>query len=231
MKINNLIKLADELDKKGLLYEASELDNFIKSAAEKQNLHSCGLKEESVEFHKKLLDGYKKAFEETKKDYKRAMQSSNETDSPNEGMLRAVLKNKTHNANAISLHEMYFADLCDSKPYPLSKVPGGEEALKQCFSGGYKQLEKEMRRAAMTSRNGWVVLTFCTIEKCLYINMFDLHDIGTPLFSIPILALDMWEHAYINDFATNKEAYLDWYFEHLDWRNPTKRLKNLNKLK
>jgi Fe-Mn family superoxide dismutase len=49
--------------------------------------------------------------------------------------------------------------------------------------------------------------------------------------SIPILALDMWEHAYYSDFGLDKGAYVDWYLSHLDWRNPRKRIKNILRMK
>ena len=65
----------------------------------------------------------------------------------------------------------------------------------------------------------------------IYIDVIDLHEIGVPIFSIPIAALDMWEHAYFADFGLDKEAYVEWWLSKMDWRNPDKRLKNLVKLK
>lgn len=231
MKINNLISLADSLDERGLEKEASIIDEFLKTAAPKTPTHKCGLKEESVELHKGLLEGYEKALEFCHKEYQKVMKSSNEVDSPNMGKLRNILRNKTHNCNAVCLHQMYFEDVIDNKPYGLDRSEAAQGLLKDLYEGGAKQMEREMRRAALTARNGWVLLSFCTKEKRLYLDICDLHEIGISTSAIPVLALDMWEHAYVGDFGSDKEAYIDWFFSRIDWRNIVKRIKNLQRMK
>lgn len=231
MKINTLINLADILDEKGLEKEAGIIDEFLKTAAPKTPLHKCGLKEESISFHRELLEGYKKALDFYQKEYNKIMKSSNEVDSPNMGKLRETLRNKVHNCNSVCLHEMYFADVVDSNPFPLERSETAQELLKDLYEGGGKQFLRELSRAALTTRNGWVLLNFCTQEKKLYLDICDLHEIGTSISSVPVLALDMWEHAYINDFGIDKEAYVNWFIERIDWRNVVKRIKNLQRIR
>lgn len=225
MKINNLINLADQLDESGLTKEAAIIDEFIKSAAS-NDTHQSGLKLESVQFHQKLFDGYKKASDHYSKEYKKAM-AEKDVDSPNMGSLREILSNKNHNWNGVHFHEMYFDDVINSTPCSLSECKEAQQLLKDLYEGGPKQLIKEMSRVMLTPRNGWVILSFCTKEQKLFLDICDLHDLHVSACSIPVLVLDMWEHAYINDFGTDKESYFKWYLSRLDWNNFAKRTEKL----
>jgi Fe-Mn family superoxide dismutase len=43
------------------------------------------------------------------------------------------------------------------------------------------------------------------------------HDAGMLSDVNIILNVDMFEHAYVRDFATDRQAYLDSIFQHIDW--------------
>lgn len=231
MKINNLINLADELDQKGLEKEAEVIDNFLKTAAPKIPMHKCGLKQESVDFHQELLENYKKASDYYCKQYTKVMKSANEKDSPNMGALRDIMRNKVHNCNAICLHEMYFEDVVDCKPYDLDRSDAAKSLFKEYYDGGHRAFLQELPRAAKVARNGWVILNWCTTEKKMYLDICDLHEVGVSATSIPVLCLDMWEHAYVNDFGLDKDAYVEWFLSRIDWRNFVKRVKNCCRMK
>lgn len=227
---NDLINLSDKLDKLSLEKEADLLDNFIKSAA-KPKLHKCGLKEESVEHHLELFENYKKAMDHFEKEYKKAMRSRNEVDSPNMGKLREITASYAHNCNSVRFHNIYIDDVINSKPYPLEKDNQMKELFKDLYEGGSSKFTDELSRLAKVSRNGWVVLNFCTMTRQLYLDVIDLHDQHVIACSVPVMALDMWEHAYINDFGLDKEAYVEWFLSRLDWRNIRKRTKNFLRIK
>lgn len=231
MKINKLINLADSLDEKGLEKEAGVIDEFLKTAAPRVPKHKCGLKQESIDFHMELLEGYKKASDHYSKQYKKFMKSSNGVESPNMGDLREIMRGSAHNCNAVCLHEMYFDDVVDCKPYALERSERAVGLFKELYEGGHRQFLLELPRVALTSRNGWVLLNYCTTDGKLYLDVCDLHEIGTIATSIPVLALDMWEHAYINDFGMDKEAYINWFLDRVDWRKVVKRIKNCQRLR
>lgn len=230
MKINRLINLADTLDRQGLEKEAAIIDDILKTA-EKTQMHNCGIKEESVDMHKSLLEGYKKASDFYSSEYSKVMKSSNEIDSPNMGKLRDIMRQKSHNCNAVCLHEMFFKDVLECKPMPLDLCEAACEALDALYDGGAKSFTKELHRAAQTARNGWVLLNYCTDDGKLYLDICDLHEIGIIATALPVLVLDMWEHAYVNDFGLDKDAYVNWFLSRMDWRNPVKRIKNYQRLK
>lgn len=229
-QVDKLLEISDLLDKSGKSLEADYLDSFISKFA-KRGLHKCGLKEGSVELHLELLEEYKKALAAHEKDYKKTMLSSNGKDSPNMGELREALKGIAYNKNAVMLHEMFLEDFVDGKPYDLSKTRTIESELKSRYKGTSSKLLLDLKRVAKIPRNGWVLLSFCTSTGDIYLDICDSHDLGHIAGHIPILVIDLWEHAYFNDFGSDKEAYIDWCWERLDWRKVEKRLKNLMRLR
>jgi Fe-Mn family superoxide dismutase len=233
MSIDQLLEISDLLDSKGLLKEADILDGHIQglNKTAKKGQHKSGLLESTVSQHQQLFDNYKAAKEHLEKEYRKAMKSSNEKDSPNMGLLRDIAGSYAHNCNGTRLHELYFEDIINSKPYPIDRSPQIEEAFSKAYEGGVKAMLSEIPRMAKVPRNGWVLLNFCTQTKQLYLDPIDLHDIHVITVSVPILALDMWEHAYYADFGTDKESYVKWFLSRIDWRNPYQRLKNFQRLK
>jgi len=230
-KIDKLLKIADKIDEKGLPLEADAIwevtQEIVKEAA--KDMHPCGLKNSTVDDHKELFEGYKKAKDYYESEYRKAIRSRNEVESPNMGKLRDITSNYPHNCNAVRFHQMYFDDVVDCKPCSLDKDSEMAQLVKSMYDGG--QLIEEMKRVAKVTRNGWVVLNYCTMTKLLYLDIVDLHDQHVIACALPILVLDMWEHAYIADFGTDKEAYVDWFIDRIDWRNPRKRLKNFMRIK
>lgn len=231
--LSQLIEISDRLDQSGLTKEADILDNHINSITKsaKKGYHKNGLLQSTVDQHQELFDNYGKAKTHFEKEYRKAMKSSNEIDSPNQGLLREIAGSYAHNCNGFRLHEIYFQDVINSKPFHFEKSEQIKETFSKAYEGGMKALLSELPRMAKIPRNGWVVLNFCTITKKLYLDPIDLHDQNVITVSIPILALDMWEHAYYSDFGLDKESYVKWFLSRLDWRNPYRRLKNLQRLK
>ena len=231
--ISELLDISDALDKSGLQKEADILDAHINSLTKiaKKGYHKSGLLESTVSQHQELFDNYKKAKDHLEKEYRKAMKSSNETDSPNMGLLRDIAGSYAHNCNGTRLHELYFDDIINSKPYPIDRSPQIEETFSKLYEGGIKAMLSHMPRMAKVPRNGWVLLNFCTITKQLYLDPIDLHDHHVITVSVPVLALDMWEHAYYPDFGLDKEAYVKWFLSSVDWRNPYRRIRNLQRLK
>jgi Fe-Mn family superoxide dismutase len=233
INIQELLDISDTLDQSGLQKEADLLDQQIYSISKiaKKGHHRSGLLETTVSQHQELFDNYGKAKEHFEKEYRKVVKSNNEVDSPNMGALREIAGSYAHNCNGFRLHEIFFQDVINSKPYPAEKAPQIIDLFSELYDGGYKAFLSELPRLAKVPRNGWVLLNFCTITKKLYLDPIDLHDQNVITISVPVMALDMWEHSYYADFGLDKEAYVKWFLSRLDWRGVYKRIKNLQRLR
>jgi Fe-Mn family superoxide dismutase len=115
--------------------------------------------------------------------------------------------------NSTLLHELYFASMGgDGKP---SKDMS--EVLARDF-GSLERWRAEFRAMgyALGGGSGWVILSYVPRDGRL-INQYASEHSQSVASGVPILALDMYEHAYHIDFGANAKAYVDTFFRNIDW--------------
>jgi superoxide dismutase, Fe-Mn family len=69
------------------------------------------------------------------------------------------------------------------------------------------------------------LLTYSRQDGKLY-NQLALDDSQAMLDAFPLLALDMYEHAYQMEFGANATAYIDAFMRNVDWTAVANRLPN-----
>jgi Fe-Mn family superoxide dismutase len=115
--------------------------------------------------------------------------------------------------NSTLLHELYFASMGgDGQP---TKAMG--EILARDF-GSLERWRAEFRAMgyALGGGSGWVLLTYVPRDARL-INQYAAEHSQAVATGVPILALDMYEHAYHMDFGANARAYVDTFLRNVDW--------------
>ena len=124
--------------------------------------------------------------------------------------------------NSTLLHELYFASLGgEGKP-----TPAMTEALARDF-GLFARWKSEFVAMgnALGGGSGWVLLTYIPRDRRL-INQYASDHSQAVAGGIPILALDMYEHAYHIDYGANVKAYVDTIMRNLDWKAVEGRLQD-----
>jgi superoxide dismutase, Fe-Mn family len=115
--------------------------------------------------------------------------------------------------NSTLLHELYFASLGgDGSP---------TKAMVEVIAGQFGSLDRwrsEFRAMghALGGGSGWVLLSYIPRDRRL-INQYAAEHSQAVAGGIPILALDMYEHAYHMDFGANAKAYVDCFLRNVDW--------------
>ncbi len=84
--------------------------------------------------------------------------------------------------------------------------------------GGVEGLKKGIKMTTMSRGIGWTILYWDTRANTPQIGWVSDHELGT-LAGLPILlAIDMWEHAFMVDYMpAEKEAYVEAVFSNLNW--------------
>ena len=121
-------------------------------------------------------------------------------------------------ANSMILHELYFNGLGGSgePPLPLAR------ALEQDFGSVDRwKAEFSAMGKALGGGSGWVLLTYSPRDKRL-VNQWAADHTNTLAAGRPILALDMYEHAYQMDFGAKAGAYVDAYMQIIQWTSAVK---------
>jgi len=121
--------------------------------------------------------------------------------------------------NSTLLHELYFASL-GGEGVPTDAM---REALARDF-GSYERWKAEFAAMgyALGGGSGWVVLAYIPRDARL-VNQYASEHSQALSGGVPILALDMYEHAYHIDFGANAKAYVDTFFRNIDWQALTER--------
>jgi superoxide dismutase, Fe-Mn family len=117
--------------------------------------------------------------------------------------------------NSTLLHELYFASLGgDGRAVPELMVA----ALAKDF-GSVERWRQEFMALAdcLAGGSGWVLLSYVPRDGGL-INHFGSDHSQNISGSIPILALDMYEHAYHLEFGANVAAYIAAFMRNIDWQ-------------
>jgi len=118
--------------------------------------------------------------------------------------------------NSTLLHELYFASLAQSDGKP---TPAIAEALARDFGSVERWRAEFMAMGySLAGGSGWVVLTYVPRDHRL-VNQFAAEHTQAVAGGIPILALDMYEHAYHIDFGANAKAYVETFMRNLDWKS------------
>ncbi len=121
-------------------------------------------------------------------------------------------------ANSMTLHELYFAGLGgDGVLKPSGKPAGFAVGLTRDFGSVERWRAKFMAlAAAMGGGSGWALLSWSARENRLLDHWAADH---THLLAsaTPILALDMYEHAYHMDFGADAKAYVAAFMENVNW--------------
>jgi len=116
--------------------------------------------------------------------------------------------------NSTLLHELYFACLGGEGRV----TPAMREAIARDF-GSFDRWRDEFLAMgyALGGGSGWVLLTYVPRDGRLINQYASDHSQSIP-GGVPILGLDMYEHAYHMDFGANAKAYAETFLRNVDWK-------------
>jgi len=82
---------------------------------------------------------------------------------------------------------------------------------------------------ALAGGSGWVVLAYAPRDGRL-VNQYAADHSQSLAAGVPVLVLDMYEHAYHIDFGANAKAYIDAFMRNIDWQAATERFDEAKKV-
>jgi len=124
--------------------------------------------------------------------------------------------------NGMRLHEYYFENLGGKAAIDKS----GKLAKKLADNfGNYENWEKDFRGTGAMRGIGWVILYQDNVSGKLFNQWINEHDVGHPAGCIPILIMDVFEHAFITDYGLKRADYIEAFFKSVNWNIAESRLK------
>ena len=124
--------------------------------------------------------------------------------------------------NSTLLHELYFASLGVAPVAKGRNIPRPAGALAEALArdfGSFERWRDEFVAMgnALAGGAGWVLLVYVPRSARL-INQYASEHTPAIVGGIPVLALDMYEHAYHIDFGANARAYINAFIKNIDWK-------------
>ena len=174
-----------------------------------------GISEKTLEIHHdKLYAGYvAKQNEIGEKLAEFALGKKEMTGNQTYSELRSLRMGETFARNGVYLHEYYFNCLGGDGGIP-------ENALTKVIAekwGSVEQFVKYFSESGMSMR-GWVVLCWDTQAKRLKVYGADSHTQGGVWGCLPIIVLDVYEHAYFIDYGADRKAYINDFWKNMNWQ-------------
>ena len=112
-------------------------------------------------------------------------------------------------------HECYFAQFEGG----AKEVPEGKFTdMVNAQWGSFDAFTAQCKATALTRGVGWTMLYHDAVTQTLVMTWVDEQHIGQLADVKIVLALDMWEHSYMLDYApSEKKHYVEAFFKNLNW--------------
>ncbi|QPK94635.1 superoxide dismutase [Actinomyces sp. zg-332] len=136
-------------------------------------------------------------------------------------------KNLAFNLGGHINHSIFWTNLCPEG----GKIDGEiKEAIVEQF-GSFGAFQAHFEANAMGIQgSGWSILGWDSLGKRMHIfQLFDQQS-NMPAGIVPLLMLDMWEHAFYLDYLNVKANYVKAFWNIVNWENVNKRYLNAQKV-
>jgi Fe-Mn family superoxide dismutase len=131
-------------------------------------------------------------------------------------------RQKSSRGNSVVLHEMYFDGLALKAPDPGEEV---RRAIEQRF-GSLEKWSADFIASAKAAA-GWAMLVVHPVNGRLYNVVSDEHAQGPLWLAMPLVVIDVYEHAFYIDYQNRKPEYIEKFMPHIDWNEANARYRSV----
>ncbi|WP_406564879.1 MULTISPECIES: superoxide dismutase [Bacillus] len=169
--------------------------------------------------HKAYVDGLNKAEKE--------MQKARENN--NFDLIKHWSREATFHGSGHYLHTMFW----DNMSPKGGGQPSGTLAKQINLDfGSFDKFKLHFTEAADKVEGvGWALLVWSPRAHRLEILQTEKQQLFTQWDTIPLLGLDMWEHAYYLQYKADKKDYIENWWNIVNWKDVEKRFSEASKLK
>jgi Fe-Mn family superoxide dismutase len=162
--------------------------------------------------HKGYVDGANAALDKLEKGRAVGLQGVD---------VKAILRDLSFNTSGHVLHAIFWPNM---SPTGGGK-PGGKlgDQIAQDF-GSFDSFKLQFSNAAKTVEgSGWGILAYDSLSDQLLTLQAEKHQNLTAQGTIPLMVLDVWEHAYYLQYKNDRGSYVDKWWNVVNWSDVEKR--------
>lgn len=169
-----------------------------------------GLSPNQLKQHMTLYAGYVKSRNDIAKSLETVDRVN--ANSRTYSAFRALKVAETYAVNGSILHELYFENLA---PKPTTVGPLTEKLIIESF-GTFEAFKQDFMASGNSAR-GWVLTCYSLDDHRVHNFVLEEHNQHVPVLALPLLVLDVYEHAYMIDFGIQRIPYLNVFWDAIDW--------------
>jgi Fe-Mn family superoxide dismutase len=125
--------------------------------------------------------------------------------------------------NGMVLHEYYFDNMQKQGTGDADKSSAFAAAAEASF-GSYETWKNDFVSVGKMRGVGWAI-TYADGDGNLSNHWVSLHEEGNVAGYKPVLVMDVWEHAFIKDYApADRPKYIEAFFSNINWDTVNNRL-------
>jgi len=127
------------------------------------------------------------------------------------------------------LHEYYFGNLTQQGRGDPGAASDFCKAAEESF-GSYAIWKADFVGVGKMRGVGWAICYQDPVNGRLSNHWITLHEVGNVSGFIPLLVMDVWEHAFLLDYApSERPAYIEAFFANVDWQAVEARLRGASR--
>ncbi|MDA2921982.1 superoxide dismutase [Patescibacteria group bacterium AH-259-L07] len=186
-----------------MMYQAKNFDNLLGTE---------GFSDKALTIHFALYQGYVANTNKVAEQLQKLVEEG-KTAAPEYGELK---RRFGWEFNGMRLHEEYYFSRMIKGGTELNKDSQLFKAITNSF-GNYDNWEKDYKATGAIRGIGWAILYYDPKIQRLFNVWIDEHSLGHLAGSVPLLAMDIFEHAYIIDYGTNRADYMEAFLNAVNW--------------
>jgi len=199
----------------GLLTEA------VAASVKKYDLKSEYLSERAIkahlEYYEKIVSAFNKASAE--------MDGVKRKDEDAYGYVKA---SELFCMNEVYLHELFFSNVGNISSELFANSLAFTRLQRDW--GAFDDWQSDFIACAMSRIGGYVATVWSTfLQKFVNISI-DTSGSGVPCGCVPVIVVDVCEHAYVRDFANDRRGYVTAMMRELDWDVIEARFKRVERV-
>jgi superoxide dismutase, Fe-Mn family len=125
--------------------------------------------------------------------------------------------------DGMRLHELYFGNMV--KGGTTRMEDNSPLCTKICAQwGSFDEWAKGFKATGTMRGIGWVVLAYDKEGDRLFNVWINEHDVGHLAGAVPLLIMDVFEHAFMLDYGVKRADYIEAFWNAIDWKVVESRL-------
>jgi superoxide dismutase, Fe-Mn family len=212
-------------DVKNVIKDTLKLNESLSAQEKKFTINTDFVSQDNLQNHIALYHSYVKNFNKANAKLDAANKSESNS---NHSDFRSLKLDETYNINGVYLHELYFANIGDNSSQ-IQMDSLSYMRLARDF-GSFDEWQKDFLACCNASQCGWAVTYLNTYTQTYMNAMIDLHTNNVPFGTIPVIVMDVWQHAYYRDYLKDVNTYSRAMMKQLKWSVVEERVKRADKI-